>query len=614
MPRTPEKPFATPAADYCPLEDYGAIGNCRTLALVSRYGSIDWLCLPHFSGPSIFAALLDRRNGGRFSIAPRRLLRAEHRYIPGSNVLETTFHCREGTLKLTDFMSVACTDPLQPQHELGRLAQCASGRVAFDVLYQPRPGYARRVPRLQRRGKLGWACPQGGTTVYLNSDCELVPHGECTLVGTRELSTDQSAYFSLTAEENDVAVIYPLGDALRARLDASVDWWRKWSAQCTYRGPYREAVERSCLVLKLLTFCLSGAIIAAPTTSLPEAAGGSLNWDYRYCWLRDASLVLGAFVDLGYERESRAFLEWMLHATKLTQPRLQVLYDIYGRTGLKERELEHFEGYRGARPVRLGNAAHAQFQLDIYGEVILAAHRYAMRGGRLCATERALLAGFGKTVCELWRLPDHGIWEIRGEPRHHTYSKLMCWAALDALLKLDRLIRLGIDGSAYRRVRDEIRADIETHAYDAQLESYVDYYGGKDPDATLLFLARLGFLAPQDKRMQGTHGYIMRRLSADSLLYRSPPGRDVEGKENLFAACSFWLVDYLARAGRIDEATRLFERLLEAGTDLGLYGEEFQTGTGKPMGNFPQAFTHVELVGAALSLERARQGTLMPQA
>jgi GH15 family glucan-1,4-alpha-glucosidase len=600
------------ASAYEPLENYALIGNCRTAALVSLHGSIDWLCLPHFSGPSVFASLLDCNRGGRFAVRPRDVVRVRRRYIEDTNVLETVFECGNGRLRMTDFMTISSAgesaEAPQPQHELVRLVECIEGRVTVDAVYQPRPDYARHVPRLARRGKLGWAWTCRGMAAYLHSDLELAPRGAADLVGSSDLRAGDVRHAVLTACENEAVVIHPLGETTRHRLRQTIGWWKRWAAQCRYEGAYREAVVRSCLTLKLLTYSLSGAVVAAPTMSLPESERGGRNWDYRYCWLRDTSIVLMAFAELGFEWEGRAFLEWFLHATRLTQPRLQVMYDIYGETALRERKLDHLEGYRGVGPVLLGNGAHAQLQLDIYGEVVLAAYCYASVGGRLDRAELKLLAGFGDVVRRTWRCPDQSIWEVRTAPRHHTYSKLMCWVALDRLLRLKEVADVPIDASALRREREEIRRDIESNGYYKDVQSYAGYYGSAEPDASLLLLARHQYIPHSDPRMVSTCRYLESRLAVDGFLHRHAQSGGYAGvndHEHLFAVCTFWLAEYMAGAGRIDEAIRCFERLLAASTDLGLYAEEFHIATKGPIGNFPQAFTHVELIRTALSIDAA---------
>jgi GH15 family glucan-1,4-alpha-glucosidase len=414
-----------------------------------------------------------------------------------------------------------------------------------------------------------------------------------------------------SACENDVAVLSPLGQESTDRLNATIEWWKRWCAQCTYSGPYVKQVIRSCLALKLLTFSLSGAVLAAPTTSLPVAATGERNWDYRYCWLRDSSLVLEAFMQLGFQEESRAFLGWLLHATAQTQPRLQVMYDIYGRTNLTERELHHLRGHNGIGPVRIGNGAHSQLQLDIYGEVACAAATFVAAGGTLDSTERKLLAGVGGIVCSLWSKADQGIWEARSAPRHYTYSKVMCWVALDRLLQIHRSLPFDTNVEVWVRERERIREDIDKNGFDTQLNTYVAYYGGKQPDASLLLLARHGYVAANDPRMIGTCSFIEKHLRTDALLYRYRPNADadgVDGEEGFFALCSFWLIEYLSLAGQRARATELFEQLLSFANDVGLYAEEFSAQDRSLRGNFPQAFTHIGLITAALALQSESQG------
>jgi pentatricopeptide repeat protein len=360
--------------------------------------------------------------------------------------------------------------------------------------------------------------------------------------------------------------------------------------------------------LKLLTYCLSGAVVAAATTSLPEGRTGERNWDYRYCWLRDTSLVLHAFIDLGYQGESDAFLRWLLHATRSTGDRLQVVYDVHGEPLLAEQVVTTLAGYHGIGPVRIGNAASAQVQHDIYGELLLTACEHARLGGGLDDEEKQLLARIAHRICELWRLPDHGIWEIRLPPRHNTHSKLMCWAGLDRALWLHAHRGVPIDAPRVTRERDLLRADIDAHGFQPSLDSFVGVYGTRWPDASLLLMPRLGYLPPRDPRMLGTVRRIFDELSVHGLLYRYPPdsGYDgVPGEEHLFAICNFWAVDCLARQGRVDEALRLFQRLLALRNHVGLYAEEFRVEDGAPIGNFPQAFSHVGLITAALSLEAA---------
>jgi GH15 family glucan-1,4-alpha-glucosidase len=598
------------------VSDYAAIGDCRTIALVSNSGSVDWLCLPNPSSPSFFGALLDSEHGGTLAVQPKDLLSSERAYIEGTNVLETRFRCKRGALRITDFITLESVhqnrDSLRPKHELIRLLECTDGEVDVRITYQPRPGYARDVPRLFNRRRLGWMCQQSGLAAFLQSDIDLEPTVEATLQGNVTLPAGDQRQLVFSACDNDVGVLLPLGPETFDHLEATVRWWQNWSKHCTYRGPYRHEVIRSCLALKLLTYSLSGAVLAAATTSLPVAMTGERNWDYRYCWLRDSSLLLRSFLQLGFHNESRAFLGWLLHATALTQPRLQVMYDVYGRAGLKERELKHLQGYNGVGPVRIGNGAHSQFQLDIYAEVVCAAAAFVNAGGTLELEERRLLAGLGKTVCALWREPDKGIWEARSAPRHYTYSKVMCWVALDQLLRIHRTLPFDADVEKWRLERDRIREDVERHGFDTDSNTYVAHYGSEQPDASLLLLSRYGFIAADDPRMVGTCRFIERHLSVNGLLYRYPPNErsdGVQGEEGFFALCSFWLVEYLCAAGQRVRAIELFERLVSLANDVGLYAEEFSPTDYSLRGNFPQAFTHIGLITAALALsESTKQG------
>jgi GH15 family glucan-1,4-alpha-glucosidase len=415
--------------------------------------------------------------------------------------------------------------------------------------------------------------------------------------------------FSLSYARRDIAILPPLGESVVARIGRTGERWAEWCAGLRHDGRYRAAVQRSGITLKLMTFTLSGAVVAAPTTSLPEWIGAGRNWDYRYCWLRDAALTMRAFISLGLVEEASAFLRWLLHATALTQPRLGVVYDIYGRARLTERTLDHLSGYRDSRPVRIGNDAYRQRQLDAYGSVIAAAAEYVKGGGALQSDQRKLLAGFGDQVCRGWREPDNGMWEVRGGRRHYTFSKLMCWVALDWLLKLDREIGLGIDARRVTAERDAIEEMIDSRGYDEASGCYVGELDGKALDAALLLMPCLGYKDPADPRIAGTLACIESRLGRGPLVYRYEKGSDNLGSaEGAFGLCSFWLVEALARVGEVERARDNFERLLDLANDVGLFGEEIDADTGAALGNFPQAFTHVGLINAAVAIDRAERG------
>jgi GH15 family glucan-1,4-alpha-glucosidase len=589
------------------IGDYAIVGDCRSAALISRRGSIDWLCWPRFESPSLFGALLDAERGGSFAMCPATPFRAERRYLDDTNVLETTFHTSTGIARLTDLMPVAAEvdkrRTLQPQHEILRRIECTSGEVSLALRYTPRPDYARHLPMLRNRGTLGIQFQHGAQLLCLKSDIELeVDDGGYEARARFSLREGERRYVALTFSDMEPAVIPALGAEAERKIQASVDWWRAFAACCKYQGPYRAAVVRSALVLKLMTFAPSGAVVAAPTTSLPETPGGTRNWDYRYCWLRDASLTLQALQDLGYVVEARAYLAWLVHATRLTWPKLRLMYDVYGRPDIREQQLDHLAGFAGSRPVRIGNAAASQLQLDVYGEVLDAVYQFTRRGGRLDRETSRMIGGFGETVCRCWREPDEGIWETRGGRKLHTFSKAMCWVALDRLIALHDAGHVRIARPRLAAVREEIRREVESRGFSEKIGSYVAVFDGDDVDASLLQLARYGYIDPRSPRTRGTIEAVRKRLGRNGLIYRyvdhdgSPPG------EGAFGICGFWAVDALARSGDIRTATETFERLMTYANDLGLYAEETAPATGAALGNFPQAFTHVGLICAALTL------------
>jgi GH15 family glucan-1,4-alpha-glucosidase len=602
-------------SDYPPIEDYALIGDCKSAALISRNGGIDWLCLPHFAGPSLFAALLDRDRGGCFSIAPVQCTKIRRRYLDDSAVLETVFTTGSGEVRLTDCMTVRPDrdndrESLEPQSEIIRTIECLSGRVEMRILYQPRPGYACRKVKLRGLGKAGWSCSSGNHWYHLHSSCQL-DHGgvEGGILTTLCLEAGEKHYFSLCYVQNDIGVILPLGAEAERRINRTLDWWRQWTGLCRYNGPYKKEVLRSAVTLKLMTYSLSGAVVAAPTASLPEAFGGARNWDYRYCWIRDASIVLRAFTELGYFYEGAAFIDWLLHATSLSHPRLQVVYNIFGETRLDEKILHWLEGYRRSAPVRIGNLAHSQRQLDVYGSVLMAVDEYACLGGRLDPYEKKLLVRLGDAICRLWRLKDSSIWEIRGQPQEYTYSKFMCWLGLDCLLRMHERGFLKVDVPRLQQECAAIRDAIESGAYRPDINAYSGILRADMTDASLLIMGLKRYLPPRDPRMQGHFRYLQRELASGVHFYRyAVPGDDMRAQEASFVLCSFWAAEFQALAGEITQASRAFEELLSCANDVGLYAEEIDPVTGAHLGNFPQAFTHVGLINAAHSLLAATQG------
>lgn len=590
------------------IRDHALIGDCRTAALVARDGTVAWWCLPHFSSPSVFGSLLDDR-GGEWSIAPIEPAHISRRYRPGSNVLETTFECASGAVRLIDCMPVPCAaSDLRPMREILRCVEGMTGHVSMRVGVRPRPGYGRETAHLERRGPNTWTWSWGSDLLLIHSDAELAADGE-DLRAEAVVHAGERLWLSMCYERADVAVIPPLGAAAARRLDETDHWWRRWSGRARYAGRYEDAVVRSALTLKLLSSAQSAAVVAAPTTSLPEWPGGERNWDYRYCWLRDAALTMRAFTGLGYLEEGRAFLDWLLHATRLTWPRLRVVYDIYGRSELPESELSHWKGYRNSRPVRAGNDAATQVQLDVYGAVCFAARDFVEAAGELKRDEARLLGGFGREVSRSWAEPDHGIWEVRGQRRHYTFSKVMCWTALDSLKRLESAGHLRTDPRV-AEVAPAIRAVIDARGYNADVGSYVLTLDGDEPDASLLLAGCLGYEDPRHERMRGTFDYVHRSLGHKGLLYRYTPGSDgFASPEGAFAICSFFAIDHLARRRELARAHTSFRHVLSFCNDVGLLSEEIDPETGELLGNFPQAYTHVGLINAALGLERAEAGT-----
>ena len=598
------------------IGDYAAIGDGRSVALVGRDGSIDWLCWPRFDSPSLFGRILDP-SAGHWRIAPVAPSRTERHYIENTNVLQTRFDTGTGSLVLTDLMPVASEKEkerlLLPEREILRLIECERGEVEIEWSFEPRPGYGLGTTAVRRAGQLGFRAQTGMGLLTLRTDLP-ADYSDGRIGGRARLSAGAAAYSSLTFAADGPAALPPLGEWSRAALDRTVHWWQSWVASARYDGPCREAVIRSALALKLMVYAPSGAVVAAPTTSLPERIGGPHNWDYRFCWLRDASLTVRALTGLGYMDEAHAFVNWLLHATRLTRPELRVLYDVYGNPPPDERTLDRLSGYQGSRPVRVGNLAVDQRQLDVYGEVIDAVAHFVQAGGSLDRETQGVLRSWGEYICRHWDEPDEGIWEPRSGRANHTHSRVLSWVALDRLLQLHAKDHVRWAPAAkLAENRDAIRRQVETRAWNPALESYVAEQDGDRLDATLLLLAWYGFEPPDSERMEKTYRQVRERLGAgDGLLYRF--NADTPG-EGAFGICSFWAAEYLALGGgTAEEARGLFERLCRYANDVGLFAEEIDPGTGAALGNFPQAFTHVGLINAALTLSRRLEGeTPMPR-
>jgi len=678
---------------YRPIQEYGVIGDCRTAALVGPDGSIDWLCMPHFDSGALLLRLLDADKGGHFRVRPDGADTSTMTYLPGTNILETIFESSEGRLRLVDFMPVRRRQPRRKRrvlervahvlpggqhsvrthfereigndvaaaHRVNRLATCLSGEATVEVALGVTFDYARRPADVARQplgaGAAGAILSGGGDYLVflvrrLPSHIAVPDHAPVALEGDGH---ELRVRVHLKAGERLVALIQYarstaeahklmgelVGHDFDADLDETLHFWREWSTDCRYDGPYQEAVLRSALALKLCTFEPTGAIIAAPTTSLPEGIGGVRNWDYRYTWLRDSAFTLGALGELGYHGEARDYFHF-LHDLQIDRGSdIRIMYSIRGDSGpqLAERTLDHLEGYRGSRPVRIGNGAADQRQLDVYGEVMDGAFSYAReegycrgrRAGEASRDLRDLSAMVADYVAHNWRDLDRGIWEVRGAPRTFVYSRAMCWVALDRACALAPLHEHNARRPYWDAVRAQIRADILAHGYDEALGSFTQSYGDKTLDAANLRLPLVGFLPAADPRMRSTIDVTHRGLKGpDGLLYRYRPAGAREGAgpsaeagssddglpggEGAFLACTFWLVNDLCHLGRIDEAREHFEHLVECGSPLGLFSEEIDPDSGAMLGNYPQAFTHIGLINSAVAIERAIEGRLSTEA
>ena len=588
-----------------PIEAYGLVGDTRTAALVAADGSIDWLCLPAFDGEPVFARLVAGPAGGVFRLGPAGPSTVvARRYRPDSATLETTWDCVGGRLTLTDGMVAEVAGRLRPTTLLVRRLHATGGPIEVELAFDPRFGDARHPPRAERRGE-ALVCTWRSTALSVHTApfVAIEPGRPQTIV----VAPGQPLTVAVCVADGEPLVYVPPDAAWRALQDDERFWYR-WCAEITEDVPYRDAVVRSLLTLRLLTYSPTGAPVAAPTTSLPEDPGGVRNWDYRYAWPRDASIGVGAFLGVGKDLEARRFMAWLLTATRLDRPRLPVLLNLHGSRPCSERVILGWPGYADSVPVRTGNGAAHQRQLDGYGWVLDAAWLLTDAGWPLYGETWRAMAGFADTIARQWRQTDAGIWEIRGDEAHHVHSKLMAWLALDRAARI-----AGFRGTSrervhrWRRERDSIAADVRAHGFDPQLGSYTRSYGSRDLDAALLVLPLLGIEPPDSPRVRGTIDAIRRTLEAGGpLVYRYPPGTDgLPGGEGAFVACSFWLIQALARTGRVAEAVELFDEMLGFGGPLGLYAEEIDPATGRALGNFPQALSHAALVQAALALRTA---------
>jgi GH15 family glucan-1,4-alpha-glucosidase len=597
---------------YPPISDYALLSDCHSGALVSKDGSIDWCAFHRFEARPVFARILDWSKGGFFRVAPVDEYEVTRQYVENTNVLETRFETPNGVILLTDCLVVRVEDG-HPDHRLIRRIQCLEGELEVKVNFEPRFDYGLTEPRVEVIDEELAIAYGGPDALVLQTELP---------IGTAEISACEAARTLTKGDDAFIALTWHLPQELEpeklprervlGELEGTIGYWQAWTERCSYEGPYREEVVRSGLVLKALTNSPTGAIVAAATTSLPEEVGGVRNWDYRYSWLRDSALALNALFELDYTEEAHAYMTWLRRTTAGSAKALQIMYGAGGERFLPEVELDHLEGYRGSRPVRVGNDAARQFQLDVFGEMLDAAWHYRRNGGEIDDVFWDFLSRVGEAVLERWEEPDRGIWEIRGEPRHFVFSKVMAWVALDRLLRIAEADGREGDLDGWRTGCQKMRALIEREGVDPETNAFRQYFGDEGRlDASNLMIPIAGFVDFDDPRAKATAEAIAKELSVDGLVCRYvSDGMDgLPGEEATFAICSFWLVECLARGGEVERARELFERVISFCNDVGLLAEEIDPKSGEILGNFPQAFSHLGLIQAACALENPESTT-----
>jgi GH15 family glucan-1,4-alpha-glucosidase len=589
---------------YPAIRDLAVIGDGRTVAAVGLDGTIAWLPVPYVDSPTVFASLLDDRRGGRWALAPELPFQARRRYLPETNVLETTFVTTDGVVRITDALTLPIGGGLVPSRELARRIEGVSGGVPLRWSVEPRFGYGADVGTVGLRSGIPVAT-SGDQAIAICSwgagSARLAPD---SISSTFDIAQGSTVLIALVMASQEPLVL-PSRPEVEGRLDDTIGWWRRWASSLDAAGPWRDQILRSALALKLLVQAKSGSIAAAPTTSLPEEIGGERNWDYRFSWLRDSAFVMSAMLDLGCTEEAEAFFWWLMHASQITHPRMQVLYRMDGGADAPERTLE-LDGYEGSRPVRVGNEAVEQAQLDIYGDVLQMAWLYQDAGHTIDREFGDRLADIADLVCRIWSQPDAGIWEMRGRERHFTQSKMMCWVALDRAAQLaggGQVPSRRVD--RWRSEAGAIRSFVEERCWSAAKQSYTQSADTEDLDASVLLGAMFGYGDPAGPRFSRTIDAVQRELGRGPFLYRYRSEDDLRGDEGTFLCCSFWLAEVLGLAGRHEEAVALLNELIDLQNDVGLYAEEIDPSDSAFLGNFPQALTHLALISAAASLTGA---------
>jgi GH15 family glucan-1,4-alpha-glucosidase len=589
-----------------PLNRYALIGDSGTAALVSDHGSIDWLCLPRFDSDPVFARLLDP-GGGHFSLQPAGPFSASSAYLPDTAVLATTFVTEAGRATVHDFFAAETREGkrkgLWPFRYLVRRVSGEQGEVRLVAEVAPRDAFRRGRVRLRVRGARLLALRRGAA-LMLQSSAPFCVEEDGVARSVLTVRAGEVAHVTMAYAGRDLGVLPPVGPFAETAFERTVAYWRTWAGRVSL-DVHREMVRRSAIVLKLLTFAPSGAVVAAPTTSLPESPGGSRNWDYRFAWVRDASWTVEALSELGYEEEAHAFLFWATDAARLTLPRVHTMYTLHGGQGAREREIDWLSGYGGARPVRVGNAAIAQFQLDTWGHLVAAAWSYASRGGHVDSVTWSSLRAFVDFAVHNWEKPDQGIWEVRGRAQHFVHSKVMCWVAVDRGLRLARQCGHRAPVEAWQRARDAIRDSVLRNGVDARRGTLIRAYGDTSVDAALLLVLISGFLPPEHPLVAGTIAAVRADLSDGDLVHRYREDDGLQGSEGAFVACSFWLAHALTLVGRVDEAREIFDRTCSRAGPLGLLAEEIEPESGCFLGNYPQGLSHIALLNAAIAIRSA---------
>ncbi len=605
--------FQIPArAKYKPITGYGIIGNTRTASLVAYDGSIDWCCLPKFDSPSVFAAILDNKVGGCWSIAPVAKGRSTQRYIEDTNILQTEFAIENSRVILTDFMphSLRYEEAWSSPPEIHRIVDCVKGKTAMRLRIEPRFEYGRSTPEMATNEN-GLSMRSLKDEMVLASAIDFHVQNQGIAVADFKISKGQRETFVLSYGESDPRPVEEYHT--RSQLLRTEAFWKQWVGQLNYRGRWRGPVLRSALTLKLLTYSPTGAILAAPTTSLPEVIGGGRNWDYRFSWIRDSANSLWAFRLLGDKSDAEKFLHWLVDNNPSLELDLKLMYSIDGSSNTKERVLRHLEGYRGSSPVRIGNAAAKQFQMDAYGYMLDALY-YSSRYGSNVSVDMyyRFVKPLARYISENWRKPGNGIWEIRECKNHYVYVKAWCYAGLERAVKIAKITGHGEDTPPWLSTMKEIKKEILEKGWDAKKKSFVMSYENHNMDSANLILPLIGFIEATDKKMELTVSAIRKELGHGALLYRYRINDRFRGKEGAFLLCSFWLVACLAKAGKVEDAMETFNKLLTYSNHLGLYSEEVDPSSGEGLGNFPQAFSHMGLIMAAYELDRVLDGKFGP--